>query len=183
MLNTCCQFANNYYLIQEKHNLFDIPYLAPHLTHLFTSLTFLFAGQLISKLADRACHLGHILCPDLDDIVKIQTDMCRKANCLLSAFYVTNPTVKTVLFRSVFLCMALHCGDCHLPVCTHWKALSTICWEKFGSFLGIVMLASFTALVVFKASLLLLFIVPVCCVRKQEPQEFLLICDIFKEAP
>ena len=55
----------------------------------------------------------------------------------------------------------------------HWKSLSIICWEKFRSCLGIVILASFTALVVFKATLMLLFVVHVCCVWKEEPQEFL----------
>ena len=34
------------------------------------------------------------------------------------------------------------------------QSLSITCWENFGSFLGIAILASFTALVVFKASLM-----------------------------
>ena len=82
---------------------------------------------------------------------------------------------------SVFLSMALHCGDCHLPVCAHWKSLSTICWEKFGRFLGIVIPASFIALVAFKASLILLFIVQVC--QKARATGIPLIRDIFTEAP
>ena len=73
-----------------------------------TSPTFLFAGQSL-KLADRACHLGHILSSDLsdtDDILRVQTDMCRRANCLLSTFYAANPAIKTLLFRS--FCLSLY---------------------------------------------------------------------------
>ena len=72
------------------------------------SPTFLFAGQSL-QLLDRACHLGHILRSDLsdtDDILRVQTDMCRRANCLLSTFYAANPVVKTTLFRS--FCLSLY---------------------------------------------------------------------------
>ena len=98
--------------------------------------------------------------------------MCRRANCLLSMplILLSRPSYFAL---SVFLSMALRYGDCHLPVYVHWKSLSIICWEKSGRFLGIVILASSTALVVFKAFLMLLFIVQVCSVRKQEAQEFL----------
>ena len=63
MLNTCCQFANDYKL------LFN-----PGKTQLPISPTFLFAGQSL-KLANRACHLGHILrsvLSDTDDILRVQ---------------------------------------------------------------------------------------------------------------
>ena len=76
--------------------------------------------------------------------------MCRRANCLLSTFYAATPAVKTL---SVFLWLCT-VEICHFPVCARWKSLSITCWEKFGSFLGIAILASFTALVVFKASLM-----------------------------
>ena len=125
-LNTCCQFAT---MITTYHSIqvFNSPHLA-HLHHRF----FLFVGQSL-KLADhdRACHLGHILPSDLsdtDDILRAQTDMCHRANCFLSTFYAANPAIKTLLFRT--FCLSLHgsaCWDCHLPVCGHWKSLSTIC--------------------------------------------------------
>ena len=136
--------TTNFYLIQGKHNLSNSP--NPPI-----SPTFLFAGQSL-KLANRACHLVHILrsvLSDTDDILRVQTDMCYRANCLLPTFYAANPAVKTLLFRSfcLSLYMALRYGDFYLPVYVHWKSLSIICWEKSGSFLGIVILASFTALV------------------------------------
>ena len=52
--------------------------------------------------------------------------------------------------------------------------------RRIRSFLGIVTLASFTVLVVFKASLML-FIAQVCCVRKLETGTPLI--HIFTEAP
>ena len=86
MLNTCCQFAINYNLIFNpgKTQLvrFSLPCSSPNSS---TSPTFLFAGQTLN-LADRAYHLGHILRSDLsdtDDILRVQTDMCCRANCLL----------------------------------------------------------------------------------------------------
>ena len=109
MLNTCCQFANDYNLLFNpgKTQLvrFSLPCSSPNPS---TSLTFLFAGQTLN-LADRACHLGHILRSDLsdtDDILRVQTDMYRRANCLLSTFYAANPAVKTLLFRT--FCLSLY---------------------------------------------------------------------------
>ena len=96
------------YLIQGKKTQlvrFSLPCSSPNPS---TSLTFLFAGQFL-KLADRACRLGHILRSDLsdtDDILRVQTDMCRRANCLLSTFYATNPAVKTLLFHT--FCLSLY---------------------------------------------------------------------------
>ena len=40
---------------------------------------------------------------DTDDILRVQTDMCRRANYLLSTFSATNPAVKTLLFRTFYL--------------------------------------------------------------------------------
>ena len=68
----------------------------------------MFGGQSLT-LVDRASHLGHILRSDLsdtDDILRVQTDMCRRANCLLSTFSATNPAVKTLLFRT--FCLSLY---------------------------------------------------------------------------
>jgi len=84
---------------------FSLPSSSPNPS---ASPTFLFAGQTL-QLLDRACHLGHILRSDLsdtDDILRVQTDMCRRANCLLSTFYAANPVVKTTLFRS--FCLSLY---------------------------------------------------------------------------
>ena len=92
------------YLIQEKHNLFDSPYLPPHLTHLHHRLF-----CLLASLTSWLIELGHILRSDLsdtDDILRVQTDMCRRANCLLSTIYAANPAVKTLLFRS--FCLSLY---------------------------------------------------------------------------
>ena len=64
---------------------------------------------LVVNLVDRASHLGHILCLDLsdtDDILRIQTDTCCRANCLLSTFSATNPAVKTLLFCT--FCLSLY---------------------------------------------------------------------------
>ena len=78
MLNTCYKFANDYKLLFNpgKTQLvqFSLPCSSPNPP---TSPTFLFAGQSL-KLADRACHLGHILSSDLsdtDDILRVQTDV------------------------------------------------------------------------------------------------------------
>ena len=119
----CCQFANDYKLLfnpgKTQLAQFSLPCSSPNPP---ISPTFLFSGQSL-KLDDRACHLGHILSSDLsdtDDILWIQTDMCRRANCLLSTFYAANPAVKTLLFHSFCLSMALRYGDCHLPVYFHF---------------------------------------------------------------
>ena len=89
MLITCCQYANDYNLLFNpgKTQLvqFSLPCSSPSPS---TSPTFLFANQTL-KLADSACHLDHIICLDLsdaDDILRIQTDMCRRSNCLLSLY-------------------------------------------------------------------------------------------------
>ena len=69
---------------------------------------FMFGGQSLT-LVDRASHLGHILRSDLsdtDDILRVQTDICRKANCLLSTFSATKPAVKTLLFHT--FCLSLY---------------------------------------------------------------------------
>ena len=102
--------------------------------------------------------------------------MCRRANCLLSTFYAANPAVhvKNLLFRS--FCLSLYGSALWRLSSSSLRSLSTISSEKSGSFLDIVILASFTALVVFKAFLMLLFIVQVCSVRKQEAQKFL--CEV-----
>ena len=102
--------------------------------------------------------------------------MCRRANCLLSTFYAANPAVhvKNLLFRS--FCLSHYGSALWRLSSSSLCSLSTISSEKSGSFLDIVILASFTALVVFKAFLMLLFIVQVCSVRKQEAQKFL--CEV-----
>ena len=105
MFNTCCQFAKDYNLIfnPDKTQLVRFSLHCPVITSM--SPTFLFAGHSL-KLVDRACHLGHILRSDLsdnDDILRVQTDMCRRANCLLSTFYAANPVLKTFLFRTFCL--------------------------------------------------------------------------------
>ena len=178
MLNTCCQFANDHNLLFNpgKTQLvwFSLPSSSPNPS---TSPTFLFAGQSL-QLLDRACHLaiGHILRSDLSDtdvILRVQTDMCRRANCPLSTFYAANPVVKTTLFCSFCLSRSLYGSALWRLSSSSLRSLSIICWGKFGSFRGNVILVSFTALVVFKASLMLLFIVQVSCVRKQEILEFL----------
>ena len=59
--------------------------------------TYIHDGQSLT-LVDGASHLGYILHSDLsdtDDILRIQTDMCHRANCLLSTFSATNPAVCT----------------------------------------------------------------------------------------
>ena len=62
MLNTCCQFANDYNLLFNpgKTQLvrFSLPCSSPSPS---TLPTFLFADQTL-KLADSAFHLGHIYC-------------------------------------------------------------------------------------------------------------------------
>ena len=109
----CCQFANDHNLLFNpgKTQLvrFSLPSSSPNPS---TSPTFLFAGQSL-QLLDRACHLaiGHILRLDLSDtdvILRVQTDMCRRANCPLSTFYAANPVVKTTLFRSFCLSRSLY---------------------------------------------------------------------------
>ena len=102
--------------------------------------------------------------------------MCRRANCLLSTFYAANSAVhvKNLLFRS--FCLSLYGSALWILSSSSLRSLSTISSEKSGSFLDIVILASFTAFVVFKAFLMLLFIVQVCSVRKQEAQKFL--CEV-----
>ena len=109
MLNTCCQFANDYNLLINPGKTQLVRFSLPcSSSNPSTSPTFLFAGQTLN-LADRACHLGHILRSDLSDtadILRVQTDMCRRANCLLSTFYAANPAVKTLLFRT--FCLSLY---------------------------------------------------------------------------
>jgi len=170
MLNTCCQFANDHNLLFNPGKMwlvrFSLPSSSPNPS---ASLTFLFAGQSL-QLLDTACHLGHILRSDLsntDDILRVQTDMCRRANCPLSTFYAANPVVKTTLFCSFCLSRSLYGSALWRLSSSSLRSLSIICWGKFGSFRGNVILVSFTAPVVFKASLMLLFIVQVSCVRKQ----------------
>ena len=109
MLNACCQFATDYNLIfnpgKTKLVRFSLPSSSPSST---TAPIFMFGGQSLT-LVDRASHLGHILRSDLsdtDDILRVQTDMCRRANCLLSTFSATNPAVKTLLFRT--FCLSLY---------------------------------------------------------------------------
>ena len=109
MLNTCCQFATDYNFIFNpgKTQLvwFSLPSSSPSST---TAPIFVFGGQSLT-LVDRASHLGHILHFDLsdtDDILRIQTDMCHRANYLLSTFSTTNPAVKTLLFRT--FCLSLY---------------------------------------------------------------------------
>ena len=106
MLNTCCQFASDYNLLFNpgKTQLvqFSLPSSSPNPS---ASPTFLFAGQSV-QLVDRACHILHSDLSDTDDILRVQTDMCRGANCLLPIFYAANPVVKTFLFRS--FCLSLY---------------------------------------------------------------------------
>ena len=78
MLNTCCQFANDHNLLFNPGKTQLVRFSSPNPS---ASPTFLFAGQSL-QLVDRACHLGHILRSDLsdiDDILRVQTDMCRRA--------------------------------------------------------------------------------------------------------
>jgi hypothetical protein len=109
MLNTCCRFATDYNLIFNPAETQLVRFSLPSSS--FSSATlpiFMFGGQSLT-LVDRASHLGHILCSDLsdtDDILRVQTDMCRRANCLLSTFSATNPAVKTLLFRT--FCLSLY---------------------------------------------------------------------------
>ena len=154
MLINCCQFANDYNLLfNPGKTQLSLPCSSPSPS---TSPTFLFANQTL-KLGDSACHLDHITCVDLsdaDDILRVQTNMCRRTNCLLSLYGLA-------LWRLSSNLQSLE------------VTFNNICWEKFGSFLDIVILASFTALAVFKAFIMLLSVVHVSCVKKQEPQEFL----------
>ena len=174
MLNTCCQFASDYNLLFNpgKTQLvqFSLPSSSPNPS---ASPTFLFAGQSV-QLVDRACHILHSDLSDTDDILRVQTDMCRRANCLLSTFYAANTVVKTTLFRS--FCLSLYGSVLWRLSSSSLRSLEVTfknLLRKFGSFRGNVILVSFTAPVVFKASLMLLFIVQVSCVRKQETLEFL----------
>ena len=132
----------------------------------------MFGGQSLT-LVDRASHLGHILRSDLsdtDDILRVQTDICRKANCLLSTFSATNPAVKTLLFHT--FCLSLYGSSlwslAHHLVCILWKLPSIICWGKFGSFLVITILISFTVLAVSKVCKMLLYNTQRCCVLDLE---------------
>ena len=109
MLNARCQFVTDYNLIFNlgKTQLvrFSLPSSSPSS---IAPPIFMFGGQSLT-LVDRASHLGHILRSDLsdtDDILRVQTDMCRRANCLLSTFSATNPAVKTLLFHT--FCLSLY---------------------------------------------------------------------------
>ena len=108
MLNTCCQFANDYNLLFNpgKTQLvrFSLPHSSPSPS---TSPTFLFADQTL-KLAESACHLGHILCADLSDaydILRVQYAIELTAFYLYT-FYGTNPAIKTLLFCT--FCLSLY---------------------------------------------------------------------------
>ena len=160
--------TTNFYLIQGKHNLSSSPYPAPQLTQLH--------HQLFCLLADRACHLGHILSSDLsdtDDILRVQNDMCRRANCLLSTFYAANPAIKTLLFRS--FCLSLYGSALWRLSSSSLRSLEV----TFNNLLRKIwklprrchtsILHCISSL---QSLLMLLFIVQVCSVRKQEAQEF-----------
>ena len=83
-----------------------------------TSPTFLFAGQFL-KLAERACHLGHILSSDLLRGFKLICAVELTAT-LYPVFMLLIPLSRPSYFTlSVFLSMALHYGDCHPPVFIH----------------------------------------------------------------
>ena len=98
--------------------------------------------------------------------MRVQTDMCRRAICLLSTFYAANPTVKTILFRSLYdsaLRRLSSSSICSLEVTFNnllrkiWK-LPRDCHASILHCISSV----FTVVI----------IVPACSVRKQEPQEF-----------
>ena len=174
MLNTCCQFANHYNLLFNpgKTQLvrFSLPCCSPNPS---TSPTFLFAGQTLN-LADRACHLGHILRSDLsdtDDILRVQTDMCRRANCLLSTFYATNPAVKTLLFRT--FCLSLYGSALWRLSSSSLRSLEVTFNNLLRKIWKLPRHCHTSILHCISSPLILLFIIQVCCVRKQEPQEFL----------
>ena len=109
----CCQFANDYNLLFNPGRTQLVQFSFPcSSSSPSPSLTSLFAGQSL-KLADRACHLGHILRLDLSDT----DDLICAAE--LTAFYLLfMPLIllstPSYFVLSVFLSMALHCGDCHL---------------------------------------------------------------------
>ena len=106
----------------------------------------------------------------------------------LTAFYL--PFTPLILLSrpsyfvlSVFLSMALHCGDCHLPICTHWKSLLIICWEKFGK----LPRHCHTSILHCISSLQSLYNVVICrshmLCQKARATRISLIRDIFTEAP
>ena len=178
MLNTCSipvvnlQMITTFQLNQEKQNLFNSHYLATHLTHLHHQLFCLLANlSSWQSLSSRS----HFTFRSFWYwwYFEGSNRYYRRANyCLLSTIYLlilmSRPPYFVLSVFSLWLCtMEIVIFQ------SHWKSLSIICWEKSGSFLGIVILASFTSLVLFKTSLMLLFIVQVCRVEKQEAQEFL----------
>ena len=143
-----------------------------------TSPTFLFAGQSL-KLADRACHLGHILSSDLsdtDDILRVQTDMCRRANCLLSTFYAANPAVKTLLFRS--FCLSLYGSALWKLSSSSLRSLEVTFNNLLRKIWKLPRHCHTSALVVFKV---VIYRSSMHC-QKARSTGIHLICDIFTDA-
>ena len=107
-LNACCQFATNSSLIQEKLSLFGSLYQAHHPVQLLQLILCLVVN--LSRWWTEPT-IWVIFCvwiypAQMIIVLRVQTDMCRRANCLLSTFSATNPAVKTLLFRT--FCLSLY---------------------------------------------------------------------------
>jgi hypothetical protein len=125
MLNICCQFAIDYNLIFNPGKIQLVRFSLPiKLIIQFNYSTHLYVWWSISHAGGPSWSYL-TFGSDTDDILRLQTDMCRRANCLLSTFSATNPAVKT-LFHTSYLSMALHCGAWRHRVCILWKLLSII---------------------------------------------------------
>ena len=115
---------------------------------------FLFEGQSLS-LAKSAWHLGHILRSDLcdtDDILRVQSDMCRRAVFFLLSMLLT--LLSGLLFSKLSVCpsMALLSGACLHPVCALWRLRSTTYCGRYGNSQGSAIHVYCTASVAFRAS-------------------------------
>ena len=135
----------------------------------------------------RACHLGHILRSDLsdtDDILRVQTDMCRRASCLLSSFYAANPAVKTLLFRS--FCLSLH-GSALWRVSSFSLRTLEVTFNNLLRRIWKLPRHCHTSILHCTSSLQSLFNVVICrssmLCQKARATGIPLICDIFTGAP
>ena len=94
-------------LIQEKLSLFGFLYQAHHpvqLLHQSLCLVVNFS-RWWTEPPIRVISCVRISLTQMI-FLRVQTDMCRRANCLLSTFSATNPAVKTLLFRT--FCLSLY---------------------------------------------------------------------------